>query len=329
MQVCDQVYNPRTDEYEEYCYDDGSNESGGGVFDYEPAEYSETGPWESWGDAPGEGSNTVVDSSTGNITYKYDDGSTLTVDRNGNPVGNTESSDAKGNSAAFNRTLSWATKTLGPTAGKVLSNVMANPGASLMTAIAAAKAFGGSDKQGGYNKPVPKLDAVRQQIQYNDPNRVAGSAGRQYFTDPKFVKEGDDKSMTAAQAADAAQAKGILAAYKPAAAPAANPWASKMQTKWNTPAPAATSGTTTAAGLAAIPTQEQLMNPNYKIGMASGGIASGRYLQGETDGMADEIPSSIDGDQPAALSHGEFVIPADVVSHLGNGNSDAGAKKLY
>jgi hypothetical protein len=45
--------------------------------------------------------------------------------------------------------------------------------------------------------------------------------------------------------------------------------------------------------------------------------------------MADKIPSSIDGKQKAALSHGEFVIPADVVSHLGNGNSDAGAKKLY
>ena len=67
--------------------------------------------------------------------------------------------------------------------------------------------------------------------------------------------------------------------------------------------------------------------------MADGGIAmlakGGRYLQGETDGMADEIMTSIDGKQPAALSHGEFVIPADVVSHLGNGNSDAGAKKLY
>ena len=40
-------------------------------------------------------------------------------------------------------------------------------------------------------------------------------------------------------------------------------------------------------------------------------------------------PSNIDGVQPAKLSHGEFVIPADVVSHLGNGNSDAGAKVLY
>jgi hypothetical protein len=66
--------------------------------------------------------------------------------------------------------------------------------------------------------------------------------------------------------------------------------------------------------------------------MAEGGLtnlAKGRYLQGETDGMADKIPAQIGEDQPAALSHGEFVIPADVVSHLGNGNSDAGAKKLY
>ena len=45
--------------------------------------------------------------------------------------------------------------------------------------------------------------------------------------------------------------------------------------------------------------------------------------------MADKIPSSIDGEQPAKLSHGEFVVPADVVSHLGNGNSDAGADVLY
>jgi len=58
-------------------------------------------------------------------------------------------------------------------------------------------------------------------------------------------------------------------------------------------------------------------------------MAKGRYLQGTTDGMADKIPARIGKKQPAALSHGEFVIPADVVSHLGNGNSDAGAKKLY
>lgn len=62
--------------------------------------------------------------------------------------------------------------------------------------------------------------------------------------------------------------------------------------------------------------------------LAEGGRAA-RYLRGGTDGMADKIKTDIDGKQPARLSHGEFVIPADVVSHLGNGNSDAGADVLY
>jgi len=53
------------------------------------------------------------------------------------------------------------------------------------------------------------------------------------------------------------------------------------------------------------------------------------YLRSHEDGMADRIPATIDGRQPAKLSGGEFVIPADVVSHLGNGNSDAGAKQLH
>ena len=67
------------------------------------------------------------------------------------------------------------------------------------------------------------------------------------------------------------------------------------------------------------------------LGLARGGQAmkEPRYLRGITDGMEDKIKTSIDGKQKALLSHGEFVIPADVVSHLGNGNSDAGAKKLY
>lgn len=62
--------------------------------------------------------------------------------------------------------------------------------------------------------------------------------------------------------------------------------------------------------------------------LAQGGRPA-RYLRGGTDGMADKIKTDIDGKQPARLSHGEFVIPADVVSHLGNGNSDAGADVLY
>jgi len=45
--------------------------------------------------------------------------------------------------------------------------------------------------------------------------------------------------------------------------------------------------------------------------------------------MADKVPARIDGRQEARLSDGEFVVPADVVSHLGNGNSNAGAQQLY
>jgi hypothetical protein len=57
----------------------------------------------------------------------------------------------------------------------------------------------------------------------------------------------------------------------------------------------------------------------------------GRTLKGPGDGMSDSIPAHIVGPhpQPAALADGEFVIPADVVSHLGNGSTDAGSRVLY
>jgi hypothetical protein len=57
----------------------------------------------------------------------------------------------------------------------------------------------------------------------------------------------------------------------------------------------------------------------------------GRLLKGPGDGMSDSIPAQIHGvkPQPAALADGEFVVPADVVSHLGNGSTDAGSRKLY
>jgi hypothetical protein len=51
-------------------------------------------------------------------------------------------------------------------------------------------------------------------------------------------------------------------------------------------------------------------------------------VKGAGDGMADMIPANMDGDQDVLLSDGEFVVPADVVSGLGNGSSDAGADKL-
>jgi hypothetical protein len=58
-------------------------------------------------------------------------------------------------------------------------------------------------------------------------------------------------------------------------------------------------------------------------------MAKGGYLDGAGDGMSDSIPATIEGKQPARLADGEFVVPADVVSHLGNGSSKAGSKRLY
>lgn len=65
-------------------------------------------------------------------------------------------------------------------------------------------------------------------------------------------------------------------------------------------------------------------------GFMGGGqvLEDGGYLQGDSDGQADLVPGDIDGVQEARLSHGEYVLPADLVAILGNGNSDAGAAAL-
>ena len=72
------------------------------------------------------------------------------------------------------------------------------------------------------------------------------------------------------------------------------------------------------------------------MGYASGGISSlggysdgGRLLRGPGDGVSDSIPASIGGKQPARLADGEFVVPSRIVSELGNGSTDAGARRLY
>lgn len=79
--------------------------------------------------------------------------------------------------------------------------------------------------------------------------------------------------------------------------------------------------------------QDDIMGTTQKAGEAEAraraGYAEGGMLEGPGDGMSDSLAAQIDGSQPAALSQGEFVVPADVVSHLGNGSSDAGSKRLY
>lgn len=84
------------------------------------------------------------------------------------------------------------------------------------------------------------------------------------------------------------------------------------------------------------PGTEQMRMAQGGMAYAGGGISTlggysdgGRLLKGPGDGMSDNIPAQIGSKQPARLADGEFVVPADVVSHLGNGSTDAGAKQLY
>jgi len=282
--------------------------------------------------------NANVDSKSGNSTQTFDDGSTLTVDKDGNVVSSTNATDKTAIAASteaktlINRVVS----TLGagasdflkkylfdPTTGKINVAGLATAGAALY-GLTSSNNYASNAANAAAQKPIPVLTASRQQIQYDDPNRRPGAQGRQYFTDTKYDGTSGD-----------AQAQVIMAAYRPAAAPVANPYAGQMAMKYNpvTPTAAAPINPAYDPKNAASKVIETMPVPNPAGNMAQGGIAAlargGRFLSGETDGMADKIPTSIDGKQPAALSHGEFVIPADVVSHLGNGNSDAGAKKLY
>ena len=150
----------------------------------------------------------------------------------------------------------------------------------------------------GYQGTVPEYDVQREVVPGTyDPNRRPGSGGQRYFTQTQYVP----KSATPAQPMSA---EGL------AALNAANP--ARQERRPGGPR-------------TPVPVQDEVQE------LAAGGIAQlkkGQYLNGASDGMADKVPASIDGVQEARLSDGEFVIPADVVSHLGNGNSDAGAKVL-
>jgi hypothetical protein len=68
------------------------------------------------------------------------------------------------------------------------------------------------------------------------------------------------------------------------------------------------------------------MAQQYNLGDYSDG---GRLLRGPGDGVSDSIPASIGNKRPARLADGEFVVPARIVSELGNGSTEAGARKLY
>ena len=102
-------------------------------------------------------------------------------------------------------------------------------------------------------------------------------------------------------------------------------------------AAASTTPTNDTSGVITTPvTPVNTVSENDKKVFASGGIASlggysdgGQLLRGPGDGVSDDIPATIGDNQPARLADGEFVVPARIVSELGNGSTEAGARKLY
>jgi hypothetical protein len=187
--------------------------------------------------------------------------------------------------------------------------------------------FGGNnEKPKGYQGTVPDLDVARQQVANTyDPNRRAGSSGQRYFTDTQYVPQKDTAGLAAAQTAAGTQATGL------ASLNAANPARQATAPLTFAPLPATPTAATPSAAATTAPASDvikALPVPKYNMGGIAT-LAHGTYLDGPTDGMADKLPANIEGKQEARLSHGEFVIPADVVSHLGNGNSSAGAERLY
>jgi hypothetical protein len=169
----------------------------------------------------------------------------------------------------------------------------------------------------GYQGKIPQYEAVRERVANTyDPNRRPGSTAQNYFSGTKFVAPaGAEAARTAAKE----EAAGLEALNRINPARQERP---VMQARAGNQAVAQPVVNPASSVINTLPV------PTY----APGGIvtmAQGRYLGGPTDGMADKIPAQIGGKQKAALSHGEFVVPADVVGHLGNGNSEAGAQRLY
>jgi len=104
--------------------------------------------------------------------------------------------------------------------------------------------------------------------------------------------------------------------------------------------PAEQVGDSNQSGMDGAPSVEGYGGGTYAQGglsvLARGGISNlgdysdgGRLLRGPGDGVSDSIPATIANKRPARLADGEFVVPARIVSELGNGSTEAGARKLY
>lgn len=156
------------------------------------------------------------------------------------------------------------------------------------------------------------------------PDRIAGITGLTTDAVNQRYQAAMGPNMTARRPGSGGVTYFSPMQYTKAAAPASTPPADEQGKTWDY-------GVAAPPESVAAPT-----NPPIVPGYAAGGISTlggysdgGRLLRGPGDGVSDSIPATIGDRQPARLADGEFVVPARIVSELGNGSTDAGAKKLY
>ena len=221
----------------------------------------------------------------------------LALDPSGNPTWDFQFTDLGkllnnlgiGSSSGLGQALGGITSLLGGKSGGQLGSFLGSAGLGMLLNRFGNKAPAPVGYQGG----IPKYTIERTQTpiaQQRPAGYRPGQGGITYFSPIKYVPTGKDLAAPVAEA--------------PVAAPTP------------VPAPENTETISAASG-----------------GAMPGGIAMlarGRYLKGKGDGVSDSIPAQFVGSgRRAALADGEFVIPARVVAELGNGSSDAGARKLY
>jgi hypothetical protein len=173
----------------------------------------------------------------------------------------------------------------------------------------ADKLFDVQKGPGGYSGGIPTLTASRQQLPI--PTSVMNAAG-----------------------APMLDAKGVPIPRRPGSGGVT--YFTPMQYLKAGQVPAATGIATVPAATAPAESVAAPVEDTSYQKFAAGGIANlggysdgGRLLKGPGDGVSDSIPAMIGKRQPARLADGEFVIPARIVSELGNGSTEAGARKLY
>lgn len=209
---------------------------------------------------------------------------------------------------------------------------------------------GGSGGFAGYRGGIPKYTASR--TQYAPPvstlNRgpapsneaVMDYLKRPGLTDAMIARSMNEYGVSPQQIADVTKApladvqSRYQAALGPNAGIARRPGSGGVT--YFSPMVYTPQAATAPAAAPAQPVATPATNPIIEPTYAEGGIASlggysdgGQLLRGPGDGVSDDIPATIGNKQPARLADGEFVIPARIVSELGNGSTEAGARKLY